>query len=130
MWLIFVGVIAGVTFLLAASFIVKKCCSYGKQAKIGQNESLTEVSTKTNTVLYPSKTVAIDIVKDNSSPELEEIEVEENQKEVEIDIVTTPISEEVIEEKSLKDDAAVNVTDIFESTFWKTNEDNESHDKC
>ena len=123
MWLIFVGVIAGITFLLAASIIVKKCCSFGKQTKIGQNEALNEASTNTNTVLYPSKTVAIDIVKDNSSPEIEEIEVEENQKEVEIDV-----EEEV--EKSLKDDATVNVTDIFESTFWKTNEDNESHDKC
>jgi len=123
MWLIFVGVIAGITFLLAASIIVKKCCSFGKQTKIGQNEALNEASTNTNAVLYPSKTVAIDIVKDNSSPEIEEIEVEENQKEVEIDV-----EEEV--EKSLKDDATVNVTDIFESTFWKTNEDNESHDKC
>jgi len=115
MWLIFVAVVAGITFLLVASLTVKKCCSYGTKNKIPQNEAFKNSDT------CPSTTVAINIVNDNSSPESEEIKGQNSHKDVEIYIVSTQETGEVKEEINLKDDdAVVNLTDIFESTFWKT----------
>jgi len=120
MWLIFVAVVAGITFLLVASFTVKKCCSYGTKNKIPQ----TYVQDT-----CPSKTVAINIVNDNSSPESEKIKGQNSHKDVEINIVSTPETGEVKEEINLKDDdAVVNLTDIFESTFWKTKGSESTHE--